>query len=158
MTEEQIALKKAKRKAYYEAHKEEAAAQAKAYAAKNRQKLTDKHREYCAANREKINAYYRNYRVNNAEKVHKLEFESKARNPLKRWARKTMERAIITGFLTRPLACEQCHRDAPVEGHHEDYNRPLDVNWLCVPCHATADRNRRKREATEKSLFEQKLP
>jgi hypothetical protein len=58
-------------------------------------------------------------------------------------AQRVAEQAIITGRLIRPELCEQCltrgleFRDgrAPIQAHHPDYNRPLDVMWLCQPCH-----------------------
>ena len=31
--------------------------------------------------------------------------------------------------------CEQCKSDHVVEAHHHDYNLPLDVTYLCKPCH-----------------------
>ena len=49
--------------------------------------------------------------------------------------------AIREGRLTRPDACELCpsrRGDWPtwtIHAHHEDYARPLDVIWLCNPCH-----------------------
>ncbi len=31
-------------------------------------------------------------------------------------------------------ACEKCE-DPDSEMHHEDYDKPLEVIWLCRPCH-----------------------
>lgn len=52
-----------------------------------------------------------------------------------------VEKAIARGDLTRE-ACESCGCDgtmsdgrALVQAHHDDYNKPLDVRWLCQPCH-----------------------
>lgn len=33
-----------------------------------------------------------------------------------------------------PKPCQNCG-SKEVEMHHEDYDRPLDVTWLCRPCH-----------------------
>lgn len=44
--------------------------------------------------------------------------------------------AIVKGLLARPSSCTRCGRTQyPIHGHHEDYNKPLDVIWLCAPCH-----------------------
>ena len=32
--------------------------------------------------------------------------------------------------------CELCGDDS-AEMHHEDYNKPIEVNWLCRACHLT---------------------
>jgi C-5 cytosine-specific DNA methylase len=53
------------------------------------------------------------------------------------------EYAIATGKLIRPDVCEACggigqpYKDgrAPIQAHHCDYNKPLDVMWLCKGCH-----------------------
>jgi transposase-like protein len=53
------------------------------------------------------------------------------------------EKALMRGILKRPEACESCgtsgqpYRDGrhPIQAHHDDYNRPLDVRWLCFKCH-----------------------
>lgn len=35
----------------------------------------------------------------------------------------------------KPDCCQDCGRDQSVQAHHEDYHKPLDVLWLCQPCH-----------------------
>jgi uncharacterized OB-fold protein len=45
-------------------------------------------------------------------------------------------RAVEEGRLVKPTACERCGRSsANLQAHHEDYSRPLDVEWLCETCH-----------------------
>lgn len=55
------------------------------------------------------------------------------RNPHKRAAHNAVNRAIKCGELI-PMPCERCEEEK-TEAHHEDYAKPLDVNWLCVRCH-----------------------
>lgn len=42
-------------------------------------------------------------------------------------------RAIRSGELVRQ-PCVRCG-DVKSLAHHEDYDKPLDVMWLCQPCH-----------------------
>lgn len=46
--------------------------------------------------------------------------------------------AIRAGKLVRQN-CEQCGADnwlgQPVQAHHEDYTKPLEVRWMCRKCH-----------------------
>lgn len=64
-----------------------------------------------------------------------------------RWREKNPERlalsrlvtdAIRTGKLQRPDVCESCGGNrgkGVVQAHHRDYSKPLEVEWLCQPCH-----------------------
>jgi hypothetical protein len=54
--------------------------------------------------------------------------------------------AIAARLLTRPSQCSACHSTGTIEGHHDDYSKPLEVQWLCKRCHANADRARRLRD------------
>lgn len=53
------------------------------------------------------------------------------------------ERAIERGILVRPDICENCNKKPTeyvngrngIEAHHDDYNKPLAVRWLCKDCH-----------------------
>ena len=53
-----------------------------------------------------------------------------------------VERALEKGIITRPDVCDECgnggeFRDGRtvIQSHHSDYNKPLDVEWLCQKCH-----------------------
>lgn len=50
-------------------------------------------------------------------------------------AHQAVARAIQRGELTRPDTCSECGREARIIAHHEDYSKPLDVQWLCPQCH-----------------------
>ena len=74
----------------------------------------------------------------------------RARNPSKRWATRApdyvraagerVRRAIKAGRLVRPDRCERCSSTGVrIEAAHRDYSQPLDVLWLCVPCHRAWD-------------------
>lgn len=48
-------------------------------------------------------------------------------------ARWLTHRAIKAGKLIKQ-PCEQCG-NVKVQAHHRDYDKPLDVMWLCATCH-----------------------
>lgn len=58
-------------------------------------------------------------------------------------ARELLNTAVSTGRIQRPDACEGCGREASVNGHHHDYSKPYDVEWLCTTCHGTRHRKHR---------------
>lgn len=56
------------------------------------------------------------------------------RNPQKRRAQIMVGNAIRDGKLFRE-PCENCGAE-PTHAHHDDYAKPLNVRWLCPPCHS----------------------
>jgi hypothetical protein len=70
-------------------------------------------------------------------------------HPERRKAAHVAGNAERDGKLTRPDACEGCATTKRrIEKHHPDYSKPLLVVWLCKPCHAIADKIRRRLEAS----------
>lgn len=60
------------------------------------------------------------------------------------WAQNKVERAVKSGRLLRPHKCSKCKQTktfkdgrSGIQAHHCDYNKPLEVLWLCQKCHHT---------------------
>ena len=106
-------------------------------------------------NREKNIDYYRGYdrdrsmtpdRVE-ARKLYQQSEEGKEvirkirkryieKNPIKRAAHILVGNSVRDGRIFKSSKCECCGSTTKrLHGHHDDYARPLDVRWLCPPCH-----------------------
>ena len=62
-------------------------------------------------------------------------YKSMKRGDDARRAHSAVYRAIQKSLLIRSPVCEVCGAQCKTEGHHEDYNKPLQVVWLCPRCH-----------------------
>jgi transposase-like protein len=49
--------------------------------------------------------------------------------------------AIREGKLVPAKKCSVCNSTNKIEGHHDNYTKPLVVRWLCEPCHKTWHQN-----------------
>jgi hypothetical protein len=53
----------------------------------------------------------------------------------------TVEAALKDGSLTKPNVCDKCKKPEKSKGgnalqaHHEDYDKPFNIDWLCKQCH-----------------------
>lgn len=120
-------------------------------------------RQYRAANIDRVRAYDR-LRGQNPERKERVRLHTKSlskeykkevtrrerfAHPQKNAARRAVGRALRTGQLIRG-PCEKCGA-TKTHGHHEDYSQPLNVQWLCDPCHKARHREineeRRRRMA-----------
>jgi len=43
--------------------------------------------------------------------------------------------AIKKGRIIKPTSCEWCGSAKRIQAHHEDYNQPFEIDWLCEKCH-----------------------
>jgi hypothetical protein len=61
-------------------------------------------------------------------------------NPKKAHANYLLCYAVRMNRITRPNNCDICNNETLVFGHHENYEKPYDVKWLCRKCHGKAHR------------------
>lgn len=120
----------------------------------NKQTYLDKAKKQRESNPEEYKAYLNKYYQDNKQhileqnkiyqktdkgkKVRKLcvtNYLSKANNRIKYNAHKKVLRALKSGKLAKPSMCTICGGNLPLEGHHVDYNKPLEVIWVCKQCH-----------------------
>jgi len=87
--------------------------------------------------------FNRKYRKTNKNK-NSLQCEASKRSQkkykIKVIARAKVRYAVLKGNLIKPKKCKVCENKLPLQGHHGDYQKPLEVIWLCSGCHADADK------------------
>lgn len=73
------------------------------------------------------------------EAIKRFKQEWIRKNPEKRAAHVILGNAIRSGRVEKPDSCSRCgmqpFKSRHLHGHHHDYARPLDVEWICVWCH-----------------------
>ncbi|TPJ85552.1 hypothetical protein FJ434_16505 [Mesorhizobium sp. B2-5-13] len=70
----------------------------------------------------------------------------RAANPLAIWAHAALRSAINRGLIQKE-PCEVCGA-SEVDGHHEDYGKPMEVRWLCRLHHKGEHKRLRCEEVT----------
>jgi ribosomal protein S27AE len=86
-------------------------------------------------NLEKIRAYDRE-RAKEPERIKattEINRAWRAEDKRRQVAHNAIARAIRNGSLVR-IPCIRCGEHKSL-AHHEDYDKPLEVMWLCQPCH-----------------------
>lgn len=83
-------------------------------------------------NRERLKEDARFYNANKSLERQMADRNRYHNNPKVVLAQQKVKRALKKGILTKnPCACGSLD----VLGHHEDYDKPLEVVWVCKPCH-----------------------
>lgn len=108
---------------------------------KKRPVLNARLRQRYADNLEKCREYSKikqreYFKTEKAKLIHRERAKKyKEENPEKLKAQQIAHNARRSGKLIRPDKCEICFKECKPHGHHEDYNKPLDIIWMCHSCH-----------------------
>ena len=113
-------------------------------------------RKWTAKNREHIIEYKANWARNrppeikeqirkkrsiwkkaNRERLKKKNDEYREKNREKFYARYKIMYAVRCKKIIPPAECQRCHGKCKTQAHHPDYSKPMEVIWLCAPCHGT---------------------
>lgn len=83
----------------------------------------------------KINglARLRNWQKNNPEKIKETTYKYRRENPVQYKAHYTISNYLCSGRLQKE-PCVICGDENSV-AHHEDYEKPLEIIWMCQKCH-----------------------
>ena len=111
-------------------------------------KMADGHLNICM---ECVKTRVNKHRVDNIEKIRAYDRErgklphriKKSRVETRKRREKTgygkvheaLERAVKKGICSKSNMCQICSATTKLEAHHFDYSKPLEVIWLCQPCH-----------------------
>lgn len=101
-------------------------------------KRSEKEKEY---RRETVKLYRRLLPELVRERERRLQHNWRLLNPDKAKAAYLLRRAVKAGLIKR-MPCEKCGKENSC-GHHEDYSKPLSVNWLCPECHMAIHKEKR---------------
>jgi hypothetical protein len=96
------------------------------------------------ANRRRAAANRRKWDRDNPDRVLAMHRRRRKRNPQKAYARSLLNIAVAKGEINKPDHCQSCEKATPpgdLHGHHEDYSKPLEIEWLCRDCHASRHRD-----------------
>ena len=138
------ARKKAYDRAHYLANRERIRAQNRAWAEAHPEAMASYSVRYRRLHPDKVNAsrgawhkrnpdYRKTWLKENPEKQWSYTKAWRARNRQAERAHYKVRYAVRVGKLI-PQPCKTCGKNKS-EAHHENYNRPLDVIWLCHQCH-----------------------
>jgi hypothetical protein len=106
---------------------------------------------------DKIEEYNRQWRLTHRDELAKLQRERYAKNPSayletshrthtpeSEWATYRLNYFLRKKRIVKSSTCQGCDSRRKLEAHHEDYNKPLDVIWLCRSCHRLLHLNKKR--------------
>ena len=95
------------------------------------------------------NAAWKNLDAEGRSEAYRKEKLAKAGNDKaferqRKRASRIARKALRAGVIVMPAKCEKCRRKPPVDLHHSNYSRPLDVHFYCRSCHGKIHRSKQR--------------
>ena len=115
---------------YYERNRENKKEYARKYYWENRDKVQE-YRKENDRNKKQCKDYYQRHKTELLEKERKR----KKLCPERFNAKWKVRDAVKNRILKKPDGCQSCNETRDLQGHHKDYDKPLEVMWLCRECH-----------------------
>jgi hypothetical protein len=69
------------------------------------------------------------------KKAWKKKYRQTENYKIRRHAQDAIYYGVKFGYIQRPENCEICMKQCTPEGHHFDYSKPKEVQWVCCECH-----------------------
>lgn len=101
----------------------------------NKEHILQKNKEWVKANRERSNTIKRKYKQ--TEKGKQTEMRTREKNRKHITARNKINYLVNGGYIERE-ACAICGSTIEVDAHHESYDEPFIIIWLCKKHHDIA--------------------
>jgi len=143
-------------KKYREIHKDEIKDWHQKYYEENREKILQSNRESYEKHKKEIALRRALNRRTNEGRLKARQYGKKSRdktgNAIKyitKWKKANPHKsavhtfvlwAVRVGVMKKSDSCQNCGSKGKIQGHHSDYDKPMEVQWLCSICHGEKHR------------------
>ena len=105
------------------------------YTKNNKEKRTESSRIYRENHLEETMERCKKYRNKNKKKIKDQMKKKKDEDPRQNYSKGKISTSIRLNKIIRPDKCSNCRIGCKPDGHHPNYDNPLNVIWLCKKCH-----------------------
>ena len=91
-------------------------------------------RQYYIDNKPAINKRNKEWNDKNRDRISEYNKDYYAECKAKYAAKGKINYALRKGTIAK-TDCTECGATEDIQGHHKDYDKPLEVVWLCRSCH-----------------------
>lgn len=126
---------KEQQRRYRETHRKELSERSRRYRGRHPERAAAVIKRWAAEHPEKTLEYKRRWRQRNKEHVSAYSKGWVSEHPDRALAHQILGNAVARGKFKKQSVCEFCGATTNIDGHHQDYSRPLEVIWLCRSCH-----------------------